>query len=84
MRAERYFGRDAHASSCTLGVMMPSGKRIGSHAGVRRTTDGIPLAWRRAFGWARSSGRYTGNVAGSEPWAITRKGTGGSGAMGCG
>ncbi len=28
---ERYFGLDAHASSCTLGVMTPSGKRIGSH-----------------------------------------------------
>jgi transposase len=28
---ERYIGLDAHASSCTLGVMMPSGKRVGSH-----------------------------------------------------
>ena len=25
MRGERYIGLDAHASSCTLGVMMPSG-----------------------------------------------------------
>ena len=28
---ERYIGLDAHASSCTLGVMMPSVQRIGSH-----------------------------------------------------
>ena len=28
---ERYVGLDAHASSCTLGVMTPSGKRVGSH-----------------------------------------------------
>ncbi len=28
---DRYIGLDAHASSCTLGVMTPSGKRIGSH-----------------------------------------------------
>jgi len=27
----RYIGLDAHASSCTLGVMTPSGKRVGSH-----------------------------------------------------
>ena len=28
---DRYIGLDAHASSCTLGVMGPSGKRLGSH-----------------------------------------------------
>ena len=28
---DRYIGLDAHASSCTLGVMTPSGKRVGSH-----------------------------------------------------
>jgi hypothetical protein len=28
---ERYIGLDVQASSCTLGVMMPSGKRVGSH-----------------------------------------------------
>ena len=28
---ERYIGLDAHASSCTLGVVGPSGKRLGSH-----------------------------------------------------
>lgn len=28
---ERYIGPDAHASSCTLGVVSPSGKRLGSH-----------------------------------------------------
>lgn len=27
----RHIGLDAHASSCTLGVMTPSGKRVGSH-----------------------------------------------------
>jgi transposase len=27
----RYIGLDAHASSCTLAVMTPSGKRVGSH-----------------------------------------------------
>jgi transposase len=28
---ERYVGLDAHASSCTLAVVGPSGKRLGSH-----------------------------------------------------
>lgn len=28
---DRYIGLDAHASSCTLGVIGPSGKRLGSH-----------------------------------------------------
>lgn len=28
---DRYIGLDAHASSCTLGVVTPSGKRVGSH-----------------------------------------------------
>ena len=28
---ERYIGLDAHASSCTLAVVGPSGKRLGSH-----------------------------------------------------
>jgi hypothetical protein len=27
---DRYIGLDAHASSCTLGVVGPSGKRLGS------------------------------------------------------
>jgi hypothetical protein len=28
---ERYIGLDAHASSCTLAVVGPSGRRLGSH-----------------------------------------------------
>ncbi len=28
---DRYVGLDAHASSCTLGVVTPGGKRVGSH-----------------------------------------------------
>ena len=28
---DRYIGLDAHASSCTLAVVGPSGKRLGSH-----------------------------------------------------
>ena len=28
---DTYIGLDAHASSCTLGVAGPSGKRLGSH-----------------------------------------------------
>mgnify|MGYP001825383539 CR=1 FL=1 len=28
---DRFIGLDAHASSCTLGVVSPSGKRVGSH-----------------------------------------------------
>ena len=28
---DRYIGLDAHASSCTLGVVTPSGKQVGSH-----------------------------------------------------
>jgi hypothetical protein len=27
---DRYIGLDAHSSSCTLGVLGPSGKRLGS------------------------------------------------------
>lgn len=27
---DRYIGLDAHASSCTPGVVSPSGKRVGS------------------------------------------------------
>ena len=40
---KRYIGLDAHASSCMLGVVGPSGKRLGSHvvelvvAGVRES-----------------------------------------------
>ena len=40
----RYIGRDAHASSCTLGVMTPSGKRIGSHSGGDVPKLARPLA----------------------------------------
>ena len=28
---DEYIGLDAHASSCTLAVVGPSGKRLGSH-----------------------------------------------------
>ncbi len=28
---DRYVGLDAHALSCTLGVLGPGGKRLGSH-----------------------------------------------------
>ncbi len=28
---DRYIGLDAHASSCTLGIVGSSGKRLGSH-----------------------------------------------------
>ena len=28
---DRYVRLDAHASSCTLGVVTPGGKRVGSH-----------------------------------------------------
>jgi transposase len=28
---DRYIGLDAHASSCTLGVVTPKGRRVGSH-----------------------------------------------------
>jgi hypothetical protein len=28
---DRFIGLDAHASSCTLAVVTPSGKRVGSH-----------------------------------------------------
>ncbi len=28
---ERYIGLDAHASSCTLAVVGPSGRHLGSH-----------------------------------------------------
>ena len=28
---DRYIGLDAHSSSCTLGVLGPSGKRLGLH-----------------------------------------------------
>jgi hypothetical protein len=28
---ERYIGLDVHSASCTVGVLSPSGKRIGTH-----------------------------------------------------
>jgi len=28
---DRFIGLDAHASSCALGVVSPSGRRVGSH-----------------------------------------------------
>ena len=28
---DRFIGLDVHAASCTLGVIGPSGKRLGSH-----------------------------------------------------
>ena len=46
---ERYIGLDAHASSCTLAVVGPSGKRLGSHVvetnprALIPTTDGPAL-----------------------------------------
>ena len=33
---ERYIGLDAHASSCTLGIVGPSGKRLGSQVCKKR------------------------------------------------
>jgi hypothetical protein len=55
---DRYIGLDAHASSCTLGVMTPSGKRIGSHVvetnarclieAVRQIPSRGTSAWRKA------------------------------------
>ena len=47
---DRYIGLDAHASSCTLAVVGPSGKRLGSL--VVRTADrvgnvapGVSVTW---------------------------------------
>ncbi len=45
---DRFIGLDAHASSCTLGVIGPSGKRLGSHVvetnarAVIKVLKGIP------------------------------------------
>ncbi len=40
---DRYIGLDAHASSCTLGVIGPSGKRLGSHVVETNATSLIEL-----------------------------------------
>ena len=55
---DRYIGLDAHASSCTLGVLGPSGKRLGLHVvetnaqaliEVLRSIPGPRIcAWRKA------------------------------------
>lgn len=45
---ERYIGLDAHASSCTLGVVGPSGKRLGSH--VVETNAGALIEVLQAIG----------------------------------
>lgn len=45
---ERYIGMDAHASSCTLGVVGPSGKRLGSH--VVETNAAALIEVLRAIG----------------------------------
>ena len=37
---DTYIGLDAHASSCTLGVVGPFGKRLGSHV-VKRNARAL-------------------------------------------
>jgi hypothetical protein len=52
---ERYVGLDAHASSCTLAVLGPSGKRLGSHVvetNAKALTEilrAIPGPWHLCF-----------------------------------
>ncbi len=46
---DRYVGLDAHASSCTLGVLGPGGKRLGLHVVETNAKALIPacpsLSW---------------------------------------
>jgi hypothetical protein len=56
---DRYIRLDAHASNCTLGVVTPSGKRIGS------------TRWRRTRGaWSKRSGRS--RSPGTSAWKKAR------------
>ncbi len=41
---DRYIGLDAHPSSCTLGVLGPGGKRLGSHV-VETNAKGAKTAF---------------------------------------
>jgi hypothetical protein len=67
---ERYVGLDAHAQSCTLAVMGPTGRRLTSRVvetngqalkqALREIPGRIHLSWRkgrRAAGCTRSSSR---------------------------
>ncbi len=38
---DRYIGLDVHASSCTLAVVGPSGKRLGTQVRWWRRTRGL-------------------------------------------
>ena len=65
---DRYIGPDAHASSCTLGVLGPSGERLGSHVVgtnaqalievLRSIRDLGVCAWRKAR-WRVGCTRYS-------------------------
>ena len=42
---DRYIGLDAHASSCTLAVVGPSGKRLGSYVVETNARALIEALW---------------------------------------
>ena len=51
---DRDIGLDAHATSCTLAVMSPSGKRLGSH--VVETNAKALIEVIRTIPWAAGVG----------------------------
>lgn len=48
---DRYIGLDAYASNCTLGVVTPKGKRVGSHEGGNLLCRGIVEKHESAQFW---------------------------------
>ena len=60
---DTYIGLDAHASSCTLGVLGPGGKRLGSHV-VETNAKALIEGLRSIPGISASApgGRHTGEL----------------------
>ena len=59
---DRYIGLDAHASSCTLGVLGPSGKRLGLHV-VEMNAKALIEVLRSIPGPLRASNSRTSSVS---------------------
>ena len=54
---DRYVGLDAHSSSCTVGVIGPSGRRLQSQ--VLETNAGALISFLKVIPKPRSEGRQT-------------------------
>ena len=55
---DRYIGLDAHASSCMVGVVGLSGKRLGSHVVETNAPVLLAVRWGRAPAAKNALSRY--------------------------